>query len=50
MFKIVLTALALSAAPALAIAECSAGHQQALSCASGTVWDSQSGSCKKLTG
>ncbi|SFJ54126.1 hypothetical protein [Jannaschia pohangensis] len=45
--KTLLAATVLSAAPALAIAECSYGklQQQAQSCAPGTSWDGEKAAC-----
>ncbi|MDJ0823708.1 MAG: adenylosuccinate lyase [Paracoccaceae bacterium] len=49
--KTVLTAAALVVAPALAYAEgCSWHSQQAMSCADGMVYDSETNSCKTVTG
>jgi hypothetical protein len=50
MISTVLAALVLATAPALAIAECSRGHQQAMSCADGMIWDKESKSCTSATG
>lgn len=49
--KTVLMALALTLAPALAVAEgCSFGkHQQAMSCAAGTTYDADTNSCVPTT-
>lgn len=45
--KIILTAVILSAAPVLAMAQCAGEHsdQQAMSCVTGTHWDQESQSC-----
>lgn len=45
--KTLLAALAIIVAPTLAIAECSWGkaHETAMSCAEGSAWDAESGSC-----
>lgn len=43
--KTALVALALTALPALAFAECEWSKQQAQSCAAGTVWDTQTHRC-----
>ena len=50
MIRTVLAALVLATAPALAIAECSRGHQQAMSCADGMIWDKEAKSCTSATG
>lgn len=50
MIKTILTAVVLTAAPLAAVAECSSKHQQAMSCADGTVWDAETKSCTKVTG
>jgi hypothetical protein len=50
MIRTILAALVLASAPALAIAECSRGHQQAMSCADGMIWDKDSKSCTSATG
>lgn len=44
-FKTALVAIALATLPAIASAECSWSHQQAQSCAQGTVWDADSRTC-----
>ena len=44
--KTAFAALLLSLAPMLASAACPGGHQ-AMSCAEGMVWDSQTGDCIK---
>jgi hypothetical protein len=45
--KTLLAALVLTAAPGLAVAECSWGmeHQTTMSCAEGTMWDAPSQTC-----
>jgi hypothetical protein len=45
--KTLLAALVLTAAPGLAVAECSWGmeHQTTMSCADGTLWDAPSQTC-----
>lgn len=51
--KTILTALALTLAPALALAEgCNYGKtdQQAMSCAAGTTYDAASNTCVATTG
>jgi len=49
--KTLLAALALSAAPSFGIAMCSGDSHQAMSCAEGTVWDSETNSCvQQVTG
>lgn len=50
MLRTVLTAVILTAAPLAAAAECSSQHQQAMSCADGLVWDSETKRCTKVTG
>jgi hypothetical protein len=50
-FKTLAAAVALTLIPALGYAECSFGkHQQAMTCAEGSVYDAQSGSCVPTTG
>lgn len=44
MIKTLLAAAALATLPALGFAACSGSHQ-AMSCAEGTVWDADSGTC-----
>lgn len=45
--KMLLAALAITAAPGLAFAQCSWGkaHETAMSCAEGSAWDAESRSC-----
>jgi hypothetical protein len=43
--KIILTAVVLAASPGIALASCSWGKSQAASCATGSVWDSESQRC-----
>lgn len=45
--KTLLAALVLTAAPGLAMAECSWGsaHQTTMSCAEGTMWDASTQAC-----
>jgi hypothetical protein len=50
MIRTVFAALVLALAPALASAECSSQHQQAMSCADGMIWDKESKSCTSATG
>jgi hypothetical protein len=50
MFRTILAALALMSTPVVAMAECTRGHQQAMSCADGMVWDKDSKSCTSATG
>lgn len=50
MLKIALTTIILTLAPLTAFAECFGDHQQAMSCADGAVWDSETKSCIKVTG
>ncbi|MYM54193.1 carbohydrate-binding module family 14 protein [Thalassovita mangrovi] len=50
MIKTILTAVILTAAPLAASAQCTKDHQQAMSCADGTVWDAETKSCTKVTG
>lgn len=48
--KTVLTILALALVPGLAAAQCNFGHeQQAMSCAEGTQYDAESGTCVPMT-
>lgn len=49
MIRTVLTALVLAAAPATVGAECSRGHQQAMTCADGMVWDKDAKICTATT-
>ena len=49
--KVILTALALTLSPTLALAECSYGHEKVtLSCADGKVWDENAKGCITPTG
>ncbi|MGH1354771.1 MAG: carbohydrate-binding module family 14 protein [Thalassovita sp.] len=50
MIRTILAATVLASAPILANAECSRGHQQAMSCADGMVWDKDAKSCTNATG
>ncbi len=43
--KTILAVLALSLTPAIAMAECSYGKQQAASCKAGTSFDQATGTC-----
>ena len=45
MIKTLLAAAALALVPALGFAACSGSSHQAMSCAEGTVWDAESGTC-----
>jgi len=48
MFKAIVTAVILGLAPGLALAQsCPFGHdeERVLSCADGTMWDTNSGTC-----
>lgn len=49
MIRLLLTALILTA-PMPALAQCPSGHEQAMSCADGKVWDKSSKSCISATG
>ncbi len=44
-FKTILAALVLSLTPGLALAMCADRHETAMTCADGTVWDSQTRTC-----
>lgn len=49
--KTILAVVALALTPTLAAAECSFGkHQQAATCATGSVWDADTGKCVVTTG
>lgn len=48
--KTLLTAAALAVAPAFAFAACGGHSQQAMSCADGLVYDTESGTCKVVSG
>ena len=48
--KAILAAAALTIAPITALAECTGGHQQAMTCASGSVYDAETNSCKVVSG
>lgn len=51
MLKTLLAAAALTMTPVIAAATCSAHKDQAMSCADGTVWDSETSSCvQQVTG
>lgn len=50
MTRTILIALCLITAPLAALANCPYDHQQAMSCADGTVWDKDSKSCTSATG
>ena len=43
--RVLAVAVALTLAPALGFAECSFGKQQAMSCADGTTYDAETGTC-----
>ena len=45
MLKTLLVAATLAAAPLSAFAMCSDKSHQAMSCAEGSVWDAQTGTC-----
>ena len=50
MLKTTLTALVLALAPAIAGAACFDGHtKQAMTCAEGSVWDSEKAVCVDVT-
>lgn len=50
MLKTILATLVLAGAPFAAMAECTRGHEQAMSCADGMIWDKDSKSCTSATG
>ena len=45
LIKTAFTALALTVLPAISFAQCAGKSHQAMSCAEGTVWDSDTRTC-----
>ena len=48
--KTLLAAAALTVVPVLSYAACSGHSQQAMTCAEGTVYDADTGTCKVVSG